>query len=283
MANPNQKYYLTYDFRLIYNATAILKEFDSVSYNFKTLDVYIDLNNKAYKIPEEYVGDIIQVLYREPLGYELSDDKMQWIMKFEDKLQENTNILRNRSLVFNYLILKLLLCGFPERIAKEFIISYYTCTEIEVQPLEIIQKINYFISKKKYWIFHNTKRDRTILQNFLTNVLKTKIKNSSTFNFEYFREEDKELCTTLIIPKLIQYNSTESYLVRNPISLTEQKPYLMKVYELFVRDIIDSIIYGNLRYPFESFFIDNIISEMLSDANNYLNILELNPNYFQRK
>ena len=42
----DSQYFLTYDFRLIYQSTAILKEFDDVSGVFKTLDIYLDLDTK---------------------------------------------------------------------------------------------------------------------------------------------------------------------------------------------------------------------------------------------
>lgn len=278
-----QKYFLTYDFRMIYNTTAILKEFDPSTGSFKTLDVYLDLDRKAYEIPFNYVEIIINTLYKEPIAFELSEEKMNWIQKFEDKLNHDSKILRNRSLVFNYLILKLLLCGLPEKIAKEFIINYYASPDVEVQILEMIQKINGFIDRKKYWIMNNTSRDRNVLRNFIINILKTKLRNPSKFSFEEFRAEDNELCPVLILPKLIEFNSTTSYLIKTPLTLTEQKSYLLAVYEMFIRDIIETVIKQDLRYHFEPYFIDAIVSEMVSDANSYLNIREISPDYFQKK
>lgn len=280
MANE-QKYFLTYDFRIIYNAVAILKELDSHTFAFKTLDVYINLQEKAYELPQNIVQTVISVLYKEPIGFELSTDKMKWIQSFEDKLLNDSKILRNRSLTFNYLILKLLLCGFPEKIAKEFIINYYTSEEVEVTPLEMIQKINYFLTQKKYWIMNDIKKERSIMRNFIINMLKNKLKDSSKFNFDIYRDEDQELCSRLILPKLIRFNNTESYLIKNPINLTEQKPYLVVVYEMFLRDIMTTVLNEDIRTHFDSLFIDSIIKELLYDGETYLQRLEMNPSLYK--
>ena len=276
----DSQYFLTYDFRLIYQSTAILKEFDDVSGVFKTLDIYLDLDTKAYALPEHGVEQVINCLYREPIGLELSPEKMNWIQRFETKMQEDSKILRNRSLVFNYMILKLLLAGMPESIAKNFVINYYIIQDVEVTPLEMIHKMDGFIKKKKYWILYDTKRDRSVLRNFIITMLKIKLKDSAGFTFEMFRADDKQLCTQLILPKLIHFNEKENYLVHHPIPLSEQKPYVMTVYEMFLRDIITTVCKEDVRYPFEQFFIDSIVKEMKNDASNYLNILELNPEYF---
>lgn len=281
MANE-QKYFLTYDFRIIYNAIATLKELDSHTFAFKTLDVYINLQEKAYEVPQNMVQTVISVLYKEPIGFELAPDKMKWIQKFEEKLQNDSKILRNRSLTFNYLILKLLLCGFPETIAKEFVINYYTSEEVEVTPLEMIQKIDYFLAQKKYWIMNNLKKERGIMRNFIINMLKNKLKDSSRFDFNAYRDEDQELCSRLILPKLIKFNNTKSYLIQNPINLTEQKPYLVTVYEMFLRDIMTTVLNEDIRTHFDTLFIDSIIKELVYDGETYLQRLEMNPNLYKK-
>ena len=73
---------------------------------------------------------------------------MNWIQRFETKMQEDSKILRNRSLVFNYMILKLLLAGMPESNAKNFVINYYIIQDVEVTPLEMIIRLMDLLKRK---------------------------------------------------------------------------------------------------------------------------------------
>lgn len=275
------KYVLTFDLRIIYckniNLRIGLKELNLENLNFMPYDEDPSIIDYGYELATDDVQDINNKVFSSKLGYQLSDIDMLWIEKFEKELKYNPSLLNNNKLTFNYLILKLLLIGFSEELAIDFITKYYESIEYGItvpEVYKIIDKINSFIEKKEFWISNKIYENRVTELNFLKKVLLAKRKFKFNFDFTNFKDEYFRLCYNSIIMENYSYNLVDSFLVKKPKKLEEQRMYLIEVYHSTIGSLLNELFQDDfMDFYSEDRFINSLVDEMTKVVNTFLDVI----------
>ena len=276
------KYFLTYDFKVLYCPNIKLKlstnELNPEKLTFEKYEGNLDIIEYMYEIKADLVGKLTQTIFNGEIGFELEKEQMDWIIKFENLLKEDESILNDKKLTFNYLVLKLILLGFSEKIAINFIKTYYINSEIINEfptPKEITIKINKLLKIKKFWIPNDINRYKDIEAKFIRTLFNYKKKLQYTFNFSSLKDEYYKVVEKSFIKHLYEYNKKTSYLINNPLSITEQEVYLKESYNRIICGIFEYLINNEfIEFTKEERFINNSLKEMLNIVDIYIKILK---------
>lgn len=277
------KYVLTFDFRIIFckniNLRIGLKELNSDNLSFIPYNEDPSIIDYGYELANSDVGYIINTVFNNKKGYQLQNKEMLWLETFENKLKLDSNILNNKKLAFNYLILKLLLIGFSEEMAIDIIRKYYELIEDNIEVpniIDVINKINKFIDKKEYWVSNNIYENQLTEINFLTKILNEKRVCKFNFDFNDYKDEYFKLCYNSLIMDNYKYNSKYSYLVNNPKNLNAQKEYLLEIYSSTIGMLLNYLIQTDfMDFYSEDRFINTLVDEMITVINTFLNVVIL--------
>lgn len=275
------KYILTFDFRIIYCKNTKLKiglkEFDFNSLKF--IDLYEDSSiiDNSYEISEIDMEFIVNNIFNSKFGYQLDDNSMIWLEKFENVLKSDSSILNKKELAFNYLVLKLLLIGFPQYMALEIIQKYYKLKEYNIRTPDIeiiINRINEFIKKKEYWISNEIYNDENKEIDFLAKVFNEKRKYKYNFSFNNLRDEYFKLCFNSLIMNNYKYNSKPSFLIKNPKNLNFQKELLLEFYISKIKFLINYLLENDFKgLSFDYRFTKSLIDEMIRVINTFFDVV----------
>lgn len=275
------KYVLTFDFRIIYckniNLKIGLKELNFDNFSFIPYDEDPSVIDYGYEVNTNDVQYIINTVFNSKIGYQLQNKEMLWLETFENKLKKDSNILNNKKLTFNYLILKLLLIGFSEEMAIDIIKRYYESIEENLEVpniINVINKVNEFINKKQYWVSNTIYENQATEINFLTKVLSAKRISKFNFDFNDYKDEYFRLCYNSLIMDNYNYNSKHSYLVTNPKNLNAQKEYLLQIYSSTIGMLLNHLIQTEfMDFYSEDRFINMLVLEMKKVIDTFLSVV----------
>lgn len=275
------KYVLTFEFKVLYcpniNLPLTCKELNAKTLEFTQFEGKVDEFNSGYEITADLVEKIVKNILNGEIGIELSSDNMKWLETFDKTLIVNKSILNNENLLFNYLILKLMLLGFDEELAQDIIKTYFLKRKNgNVLPIDnFISIINNRISEKKFWVCYNLFDEKEKEFEFIRTILNYKQKLQFRFDFSVFKDEYLKLCNESLIPKLIKFNQTPSYLIRNSLSIKEQKPYLLKAYITYISNSMNFIYENEFNHLFlDTRFLSAICKDMASVVELFISIKE---------
>lgn len=273
------KYFLTFDFRILYspniNLGLLCKELDVNSLEFVRFDGDINELKYYYEIQPEKIDVLVKNILTGEIGTELNSKEMYWLELFEDELTNNKDLISDNKLTFNYLILKLKLLGFDDREAEEIITNYYKhlLSGIDILTVEeLVSIINRKMKKKKFWVCNDLSDEKEIELEFIKKVLNKKIELSHNFDFDVFRNEYLEICKKSFINKIYKFNSNYSYLISNPLSLVEQKQYLISIHKSHIAGILQYLIQEYKYLSNDTIFFNMLIEEMSNVLKLYLSI-----------
>lgn len=272
------KYILTYDFRIIYckniNLRIGLKELNFNNLTFIPISDYNDsILDCGYDMSTEDVQTFITTIFNSKMGYQLEEKNMQWLKVFESKMKSE-NLLKDNKLAFNYFVLKLMLIGFVEKkaisIAEryfELLIDGYNVPDIK----DVIDKVNKFIDYKEFWVSNKLYETQALEMMFITKLLKARMNLKYSFDFANFKEEYFKLCNKSLIMDNYVYNTTPSYLVKNPIGIEEQEPYLIQLYQTTIVGILNHLISTDFKeLASDDRFINSLASELINVIHTFI-------------
>ena len=270
----DNKYFLSFNFEIFYypniNFKFSLKKFDFEDNTFKNYNEDINIDKETYSLSNDELNFIMKEVLRNDIGHELMPKHMAWLKKFEEQYKRNNSIIKNNNLLFNYLVLKLLIIGFSEDIAKKFSTKYiYELNNYNktISPLDFIRNINILISRKKFWIPFNIEDAVEKELNFIQEIISLKNEHSTHFNFKLFDDNYLLLCKDALVQSLIDFNSTKSYLVKDVLPVEEQLDYIILVYNKIIGDCLNNYKFydigdKNIFDKFKSQLLHNI-SELI--------------------
>lgn len=280
--NPS-KYLLTYDLRILYCPNMKLalscKELNLDTLEFTYYEGDLNVLNACYVLEADDVESIVKNIINGEVGNELDIDEMNWLKAFDYQYNKDANLVRNDELTFNYLILKLKLLGFSEEESKNIVKAYFVYKKNNVKGLpdveDFISALNRKIRNKRFWICKNLYDETDLEYEFIKTVLSYKNKLQYKFDFRAFKDEYLKVCEKSIVPKLYNYNKTPSYLVRKPLDISDQRPYLLYTYKTHIASLINYLIeryFQNLAS--DERFINILIDELSAVVKLYLSISE---------
>lgn len=282
------KYYLTFDLRILYCPNPKLalscKELNQESLEFTYYEDDLDILDTSYELEADNIDVLVKKILNGEIGTELPLKEMNWIKLFESELKRNECLLNNDNLMFNYLVLKFRLLGFNDDFAKDIVLTYfkYKRENRYIPSLKnFIKCIDKKLSNKVFWICNDLQNEENIEYEFLKTVLSNKSKLHNKFDFNIFKDQYLKVCEKSFIPKIIKFNETPSYLIKSPMDISDQKHYLMIVYNMNISRIIHYLIdneYKNLAQ--DERFIRILINDMSSILRLYLKIKE--TQYFRK-
>ncbi len=272
-------YFLTYDLKILFcpnlQLSTTCKEINVDTHLFSQFDGSVDAVLNAYPIDKDDVNPMINNILTGPIGDELPQAQMDWIITFENLLKEDASIITNRDLAFNYFILKFILMGFSPDFAKDLVINYYEHIirdENVPHPQVLLNQINKFLTYKKFWVKADLRNEKMREFKMMKKIMKAKKEMDYKFNFDlYCKKEYLELIRHSIVPVLIKFNQKESYLVKEKIDLNSAIPYVTQVYQEILLGIINKICELD-NIPFDEPFVNNLLKEMTGTVKLYLTI-----------
>ena len=275
------KYMLTNDFRILYCPNLKLKlsckELDTQTMDFSKYNDNLDLLELFFKLESTDINFIINNIFNAKIGIELHPNDMKWIMKFDELLSNDVNILNNKELTFNYCVLKLKLIGFPEEMALKIASTQFINEELSPDYPHcsiFIDKINEILDKRKYWIPHKVETYKTIERNYFKTIFTYKKNLKLKYDFSVLKDGYMKVIENSFVPYLIEYNSTYSYLIRQPIPLLEQTNYIKECYNHIIVQFLLSTIKNDFpEFMEDEYFIHSVIGDLLSCLNLYIEIL----------
>lgn len=272
-------FFLTYDLKILYcpnlQLTNVCKELNVDTHAFSQFDGNSAILSNSYKLDNDEVEDIISNVLTGKIGDELPEENMNWIINFENLLKEDPSLITNRDLAFNYFILKFILMGFKPEKAKDIVVNYYEHIireENVPHPQILLNQINKFLNYKQFWVKYDIKNEKIKEFKMMKKIIKTKKEMGYQFKFEaFFKQEYLELIKYSFVPKLIEFNQTESYLVKEKIDLNTLVPFITQVYQEILLGIIYRI-YESDNMQYDETFVNNLLKEMTSVLKLYLTI-----------
>ena len=276
------KYLLTFDLRILYcpsiNLALSCKELNVETLEFSHYEGDLSVMQSCYELEAEKVELIVKNVLNGEIGNELEEKDMLWLKTFDYQLNQNKNLLKNDKLVFNYLILKLRLLGFEEEDSINIIQHYfqYKLQGIKIPTVEdFIKAINQKMKNKRFWVCNDLYEEKEFELKFIRTVLMYKNKLNYKFDFKMFKEEYLKVCEKSFINKIYNFNKTPSYLVKRPLSISDQKHYLIYTYKSHIAGILQYLLerdFANLAH--DEMFINVLIDDMASVLKLYLTIKE---------
>lgn len=276
------KYFLTYDFKILYCPNTKLKlsckELDINKLIFNKYNGDFNLIDYYFEIDSNTVDSLSKSVFNGKIGIELIDEDMEWIKKFERLAKTNIHLYENRNLLFNYIIMKLKLAGFQEPLALEFAKSYFLNLDKGLKipdESEFLKTIEYLINKKTYWIGNNIDKASQLENKFIKTLLAYKRKLQFKFDFSMLKDDYLKIVEKSIVNYLYSFNSTESYCVTKTLTLEEQEPYLIQCYNIVLKNLFKEIIETEYKdFINEDRFINMITKEMINVVRLHLAILK---------
>ena len=283
----NTAYLIDYNLKLLYlankNIKSLCKEFDFNDMNFsKKYSGNSDLIDCCLEIDDNTFKVLIDSTYNSKFSYELSDSDMEWIIKLESILPVDSNLYNDKKYMFNYIVLKLMLIGFPNELAINFATKYYSLVEtgINVPKIyEVINSINNIIDNKTIWIGNEINNYLENEEDFVRDILREKKRLKFDFDFSKFKDDYYNLTETSFINYIYEYNCKKSYLVKNKINLLDDscKQILLNIFERIIGGIIQYLLSNEFReLESEYRFIDNLKDDLKNVVSIYLHVLDEN-------
>lgn len=276
------KYLLTFDLRILYCPNIKLalscKELNVETLEFSHYEGDLSIIQSCHELEAEKVELIVKNILNGEIGNELEEKDMLWLKTFDYQLTQNKNLFKNDKLVFNYLILKLRLLGFEEEDAKNIVQSYfqYKLLGANIPKVEdFIGAINKKMKNKRFWVCNDLYEEKEFELKFIRTVLMYKNKLNYKFDFKMFKDEYLKVCEKSFINKIYNFNKTPSYLVKRPLSISDQKHYLIYTYKSHIAGILQYLLerdFANLAH--DEMFINILIDDMASVLKLYLTIKE---------
>lgn len=272
-------FFLTYDLKILYcpnlQLSSTCKELNIETHAFSQFDGNLGIISNSYPLENDEVENIISNVLTGKIGDELPSENMNWLINFENLLKEDSSLITNRELTFNYFILKFILMGFSPNKAKDIVVNYYEhiIREEDVpHPQILLNQINKFLTYKKFWVKYDIKNEKLKEFKMMKKIIKAKQELGYQFKFEpLFKQEYLDLIKYSFVPQLIKFNQEESYLVKDKIDLNTLIPFITQVYQEILLGIIYKICEtDNITYD-ETFF-NNLLKEMTSVLKLYLTI-----------
>lgn len=278
------KYMLTNDFRILYCPNMKLKlsckELDCLTMDFSKYNGNLDLLESFMELNSKEIDLIINNIFNAIIGIELNIEDMEWLKKFDKLLEEDINIINNKKIVFNYCVLKLKLIGFPEEMALNIAKTQFINQELNNEYPHytvFIDSINEILDKRKFWISNTVNNFNNREMNFLRTIFTYKNKLQYKFDFNVFKNDYLNVVGKSFVPHLIKFNSTESYLIRNPLTPSKQDEYIIKSYSYIIIELINALLkkeFPNLLRNED--FIYDLINELKLVVKLYLKIQSQN-------
>lgn len=272
------KYILTFDFRILY-CPSMISGLSCKELNPETLDFnYYEGNTSishCYELNPQRVEQVVKEIFNGKIGYSLRKDEIDWLEKCDKLLKREPKLLQNDRLMFNYCILKLRLLGFLEEEAVEITKLYFRAVKISDVQIpsftEFISIIDNIMKKKKFWVCVETLEEKDLEIQFLRKILSNKLQLKHNFNFNSFKEEYLLLCSKSFFHRLSSYNQSPSYLVKEPLKLSDQKSYLFYLQEIYISDLIRSIVEYEFRsLSHETLFLSKLKKDLISTFRLYI-------------
>ncbi|MCC0728437.1 hypothetical protein KGF51_18785 [Clostridioides sp. ZZV14-6045] len=290
MYENESEYFLTFDLDILYCPNKELKlsckKLNLQNLVFENYSGNIDNIDNNYKLKAKDVNIIVNKVIKNEIGTELDYEDMSWIKEFESTFVINNKLaISEEKIIFNYFILKLMLLGFSQDMAKDIAVAYKlsiekNCTSIDF--LSFINALDIKIKNKKFWVNFNMNHEKDLECEFINMMFTYKEKLENRFDFTMFKDNYLDVCKKSIVKKMYDFNSKGSYLVKNPLNIEKQEKYLLHEYKSTIAGVIKYLITHEYpRLAVESSFLDYIIEEMVSVVKLYLKILkndEINKN-----
>lgn len=263
------KYVLTYEMKILYcpdmDLNLACKELNLETLQFRLYDGNRNDLKTGFELYPNEVTSIAENILMGKIGYELDKKQMDWLEKYENRLKKDISLLLNKTISYNYFILKLQLLGFPEHVAKDIVAHYYEeigRNAIVAHPQIFLKNINQLIKRKIFWVKKDLERELSVEEIFLRKMVKMKLNQQYKFSFEIYKEEYRNILQKGIVSSLIQYNLTPSYLVKTRHPVTNLVPSVLIVYKTQLSKLLEHI-YTDVYYitPNKG-FIDDLLYQM---------------------
>ena len=274
------KYVLTYEMKILYcpdvDLNLACKELNLSTLQFMLYDGdREDLNNGFELYPNE-VTTIAESILMGKVGYELDSKQMEWIEKYETRLKKDISLILNKTVTYNYFILKLQLLGFNESVAREIVYHYYKQMEENrkvAHPQIFLKNINLLLKQKIFWVKKDLEHEMIAEEAFLRKVIKSKFEQQYKFSFDtLYKDEYMNLLKKGIVHTLMQFNLHQSYLVKKKQQVTNLVPYVLKVYRLQIKNILNNIYEKYYNVTPNTGFIEDLLNQMESAIRLYIAI-----------
>lgn len=261
-------YMITYDFNIYTKPDIWDKEYKIYDYQtgfFKELETkpkYIDENILIADL--DVIKDIMKNIVYSEYGKILDEDKMKWYLNFEKESKKYTDLLNNEELLYNYLILKSMLAGATEEEAKIIFSDYFNKKRNNIPNLisynKIIEKLDFFIKNKKYWIPDITNEEKKEIL-LLDDMMRSRAENQN-YKYELFEKRYLDICNSGYIRKIMEYNKNPNNDFSKGIPFLEQKDFLIKFFNKRTEECIDALVeyypYFKGNFASKKMIIDNM-------------------------
>lgn len=277
------KYFLTYDFKIIFcqdftfkqNCKELNSNLEFIDYNGN-----VDILENYMEITPQDVSFLVNNIMNNKIGTELHEEDMLWIKSFE-KIMNEEDLLNCDKLMYNYLILKLQLVGFSEKLACNYVENYYTNKTVlskEIGVKDFLDNINEKINNKKFWIGNKISEYEDNEIDFIINILKNKNKLKYKFDFLNYRQAYINVIKNSFLDYIVKFNKTKSYLIKEILPSKEFEKYMFYSYQMILNILFENIIFNNFEFKNEPSinskkFIDKTINDMLETLKSYYSTL----------
>lgn len=195
-----------------------------------------NIEDSCIQITIDMARDIIKNVFHRTYSYCLEYNDEIWLEKYEKESLKKIEIKDNKYLLFNYILLKSKMAGLNDEIGIQ-IYSNFFYNNKNVLVENILNTLNFFIKKKKYWIpnINNELEKEYIL---LDDIMKKRM-STSNFDFSFFEKRYLELCNNGFIKKIYDYNKSKNKYINNVYSNEEIKNFILKYYKFKINEFLD--------------------------------------------
>lgn len=202
---------------------------------------FIDANTLEVGI--EIIKNLTRDMIYSEYGVLLDKDKMKWYLSFERELEKRPELLKNKELLFNYIVLKAELAGMPNNIAMLIYGHYFSQLEKDDTDLvsydSILDSLNELKDNKKYWVpplDEEMKKEIMVVDDIIHSRA-----SSAHYSFDQFEARYLKICNEGYIRKIMNYNLNSENLYSHGYTLEEQKEFLLRFFEHTTTDLIEQI------------------------------------------
>ncbi len=270
MKSNDNKYYLSFDFRILYCPDIYLigacRELNLDTLKFEPFTIDENILKYSYPIKANEINDLVKSVLIGEISYLLSDKNIIWIKEFEKKLKETKSILENDKLCFNYLTLKIMLLGFSKNKALDMTKTYFTYKR-EGNPVielrKVIKAIDELLDNKKFWITNKIYEYETKEVAFLEKTFEARKRLGNKFDYRSFEREYITICNNSFSKENFKLNSQFTYGNKPKKSLQDQTTYILQSYEMIIVTLMNTIITTKYKSLIkDTRFLKSLLSDM---------------------
>lgn len=272
-------YLLTYDLKLYTKPDIWDKEYKS--YNEQT--GYFEEIKKPEQLEINTIEvniDIIKGLMKNVIHADsnilLAPNNLTWYLNFEKEAKNRPHLLENNELLFNYLVLKAMLAGVSESLAKMLFADYISKKMNQMEGLmaisDIIKVLDKYINQKIYWVPDISEEIQQECM-LITDIIQTR-STSPDYNFEKFEARYLKLCNNGYTRKILRYNKDKSNLFARGLTFDEQREFLFRNFDentdLLIEQLSDDYAYFKGNFASKQ-VLKNNMRRMLEYAMKFWN------------